>query len=202
MFVLLLIGLSSIAIAPPFTAAAATVDSSIWTVDGGTFLYMASSESPSPDAELRGLRPEWEVDPTEPMLIASQVIARPDVAGTWLPAAREGQAELSLTRLQQGLYDLKFRTAGCLGHWELHRLARYSSGVLTLNYPVEQYNLKERYQKLFVVAIDGEDFLLPTADVPTYLRFLRGEERKRNPIFTLAYYSTYLPRHLPGPPLP
>jgi len=196
MFVLLLIGFSSIAIAPPSTAAAATGDSSTWPVDGVTFFYTASSESPSPDAKLRVLRPEWDVDPAEPVLMASQVIARPDVSGTWLPAAREGLAELSLTSLRQGLYDLKFRTAGCLGHWELHRLARYSSGVLTLNFPVEQYDLKERYQKLFVVAIDGKDFLLPAADISTYLRFLRGEERKRNPIFTLAWYSAYLPQHL------
>jgi hypothetical protein len=144
----------------------------------------AAARGGEPDADLRAVRKEWELDASAPSLPAAQVTARPAVSGLWVTGAREGGASVALTRRGDGLYELELWTGGCLGQWHTNRLARYEGGVLTLNYPVRQYPGKV-FQTLFSVSVGGGDYLLPDADVPDYLRYQHGTDSVR----TLDWYA-------------
>jgi hypothetical protein len=128
-----------------------------------------------PDLDLQAGRDPWQVDSSEPNL-AQPLRARPaDIEGRWKASVTSAPSAV-IRRIDDNLYELEIQTGGCLGDWKLQRKVRYESGVLTLDFPAMEYPTK-RFQRLFIIEISGEQFLLPSADVDRYLRCLRGRAR-------------------------
>jgi hypothetical protein len=126
----------------------------------------------NPDAELRAGRAPWQLDPDEPSLPV-KLRARPkDIAGYWKGDAGESP-DAVLKRNADGSYMFELESGGCLAHWKLSRQARYEGGALTLDFSAMEYP-HERFQRLFVIELGGEEYLLPSMDVARYLSLLKG----------------------------
>jgi hypothetical protein len=152
--------------------------------EGGLLVQLLDS---GPDIDLQAGRDPWQVDSSEPDL-AQPLRARPaDIEGRWKASAASAPSAV-IRRMDDNLYGLEIQTGGCLGHWKLQRKVRYESGILTLDFPAMEYPTK-RFQRLFIIEISGEQFLLPSADVDRYLALLAGKGTDR--VRTLTWYASW-----------
>lgn len=134
---------------------------------------MASAASPmqvAAEKELMRFDPSSESDV---LPIRGEPVTELSLAGTWVRG--EGGydiAELVFTPDAAGGYHVAFRAAGCVGQWTLDRRARFSAGVVLLDSPVQEY-APSSYSRLHAVRLDGETYLLPSAEVA---RFNLGQD--------------------------
>jgi hypothetical protein len=145
------------------------------------------------DIRLRTMRREWELSASSPSLPAQDIASRSGVAGLWVTPAKEGGASLALIKGPADTYEVEYESGGCLDSWRLTRLARYEHGVLTLNFPVEQYSGRIS-QRFFAVSIDGDDYLLPEADISTYEKYQRSTSAVQDRRWYAGFMMKYVPR--------
>lgn len=90
-----------------------------------------------------------------------------ELEGKWQSPRGFDSTSIAFTRKREGGYSVEFKTAGCVGAWELSREATYEGSVIKLNLPVQEYAPAE-YTRLYTIAYRGEVHLLATARVKMF----------------------------------
>lgn len=95
-----------------------------------------------------------------------------NLAGTWASRRHFDRSSFTFSPRSDGQLDVDFRTSGCFGGCELARTASVDAGMIQLNAAVAEY-FPKTYDRLYVIQIDGREYLLPADSVVDF-------ERERN----------------------
>jgi hypothetical protein len=98
-----------------------------------------------------------------------------EVAGKWGNSSGLDSTHIALVLTGGKSYQVNFRTHGCLGHWVLHRTAKYDDGTIVFDKPVEGYS-DGVYDRLYTVKIDGQVRLIAPKNLPS-----AGDRQKASP---------------------
>lgn len=94
--------------------------------------------------------------------------------GTWVCRSRLSGSAFVFSPRADGQFDAAFRTSGCLGGCDLGRVARLGGGVIRLDAAVAEY-LPRTYDMLYVVRVDGNEYLLPAESLSDFERELDAD---------------------------
>jgi hypothetical protein len=118
----------------------------------------------SPERALRKWRPDKENDQAPHLSLLS---AAPNLEGYWGRFMGFDSASLEFTRREDGRFDVRFSSGGCLGGLDLTRTAEAKEGTILLDLPVREY-AGTTYQRLYVVRVQGKEYLLPDRNVKRF----------------------------------
>lgn len=96
-----------------------------------------------------------------------------DITGTWISSHRLNRSAFTFSRRDDGRFDTDFSTSGCLGGCDLRRTASVNKGVIGLDAAVAEY-IPRTYNTLYVIRIDGTEYLLPAEWLPDFERELKS----------------------------
>ncbi|MCC6511395.1 MAG: hypothetical protein IT423_20010, partial [Pirellulaceae bacterium] len=117
----------------------------------------------------RNFKPTGDVELSDESIVA----ADSQVAGTWMCRHRLNRSSFTFLPRNDGQLDVNFSTSGCLGGCNLARIASLDAGVIHLISAVSEY-LPRTYDRLYVIRIDGTEYLLPAEMLSDFERELNS----------------------------
>jgi hypothetical protein len=107
---------------------------------------------------------------TDESILAADAV----IAGSWIRRHRLNRSTFVFTPRPDGRLDVRFATGGCLGGCEFVRIASFANGVISLDGAIAEY-LPRTYDTLYVIRVDGAEYLLPAQGLAEFEQKLRSE---------------------------
>lgn len=112
-----------------------------------------------------------------------------EISGMWqCKLSRYKGSRLSVEGEPSGTFRVHFSSGGCLGHFEAERTGHFENGVLVLNQPVAEY-CGGIYHILFVVAVCGDEYLVPSIYVDKFQAALSADLASVSDDLTVKMHS-------------
>lgn len=117
----------------------------------------------------------WKPRPPIELVDPSVLSASANLEGAWICQHGLDHSRFTFTRQSDRQFAVHFSTGGCLGGCDLRRRAVFDAGVIQLDGAVAEY-FPRTYATLYVIQIDGVDYLLPDESVRDFEHELAIED--------------------------
>lgn len=124
--------------------------------------------------ELKRRALDWKKEPPTTLDDPSRLSIKESPAGTWRRRGHLNWAALEIAEPLAGRSQVESSTGGCMGTCALARTASIRDGVVTLDGAVAEYTPRT-YDTLYLVSVEGWEYLLPAPCVPEFERSLDAD---------------------------